>query len=295
MTKLPKAHATKQEKLKGAAADMASATTEATAETALDNLPMLASAVGGAGLQGAAAILADGVVGAVAPGALGVVLNYRLKRMERNLISLVNELSSNLDTVNSRLDSLDSATRDKFTSGKYRDAFLDSVISENESEKVARSVNAFVNLMGEENISDSFALTLFDDLSRLNQLDIRVLRLHYFNPITNYKVGDDHYKLISEENIDDNQYRSIREKLCRLGLLGSKNEEKREKNLEAIQETLIELLKQMGKKSTKLPNPPKIHRISMSDSYSITSMGGKYLELIRPVSETERSAAEAFC
>lgn len=144
--------------------------------------------------------------------------------------------------------------------------------------------------MGEENISDSFALTLFDDLSRLNQLDIRVLRLHYFNPITNYKVDDDYFKLISEENIDDDQYRSIREKLCRLGLLGSKNEEKREKNLEAIQETLVELLKQMGKKSTKLPSPPKIHRINRSDSYSITSMGGKYLELIRPVSEAERAA-----
>lgn len=274
---------------KGIVIDAAIATAESASETTFNNLPMLASAVGEAGLQGAASLLADGIVGAVAPGVLGAVMNYRLKRMERNIIVLIDEMASNLEIVNDRLNALDYDTRSKFTSGKYRDAFLDSVINENESETVARNVNAFVNLMGRESISDSFALTLFDDLARLNRLDIRVLKLHYHNPITNYEVDDDYFRLTTEEDIDDSQYRAIREKLCRLGLLCSKNEEKREKNLEATHETLTELLKQLSSKSPKLPKPPKIQKVSMSDSYSITSLGRQYLELIRPVQEIEES------
>lgn len=277
----------KREEIKSVAIDAMGASAESVAEAALDNLPVLASVMSSAGLQGAAAILADSIIGAVAPGTLGFVLNYRLKRMERNLTMLINEMSANLDTVNRRLDSLDSITRDKFAFGKFRDAFLDGVINENEPEKVTRSVNAFVNLMTQENISDSFALTLFDDLSKLNRLDIRVLKLHYFNPITNYEIDDDYRRLISEEKIDESQYQEIRKKLCRLGLLSSKNDEKREKNIEAIQETLVELLGQLGKKTPKLPKPPKFQRVTRSDSYSITPLGRKYLELIRPVSETE--------
>ena len=272
------------EKAKGIAVDVASATVEASAEVSLDNLPILATALGEAGLQGAANVLADSIVGAVAPGALGLVVNYRLNRMQRNVKHLIDELSSNLDIVNDRLDSLEPVARGKFVEGSYRDAFLDSVGEENEPEKVSQSVNAFVNLMDEENPSDSFVLTLFDDLSRMGKLDVRVLKLHYCNPFTGFEPEDDYFKLITEESIDDSQYRAIREKLCRLGLLGSKNEEKREKNLEATQEAVAELLKQLDKKNPRLPKPPRIQKINRSDSFSITPLGRHYLELMRPIS-----------
>ena len=271
---------------KGIAADFAATSAEAVAETAADNLPLLASAIHDAGFQGAASILADGVVGAIAPGALGFVFGYRMKRTERNLITLINKMSSNIEIVNERLDSLETTVRDKFTNGSYRDAFLDSVVDENEPEKVSRNVNAFINCMAHGNASDSFILTLFDDLSRLNRLDIRVLKLHYHNSITGHIVDDSFDRLIQEEGIDYSEYRTIREKLCRLGLLESKNEEKREKNLEAVQDAVNELLSQLGKKNPKIPKPPKLQRINTSDSYSITSLGRRYLELIRPVQET---------
>lgn len=271
-------------KTKGIAVDVVSATAETSAEVALDNLPVLATALGEAGLQGAANILADSIVGAVAPGALGLVINYRLSRMQRNVKYLIDELSSNLDIVNGRLDSLEPIVRGKFVEGPYRDAFLDSVVEENEPEKVSQSVNAFVNLMDEGSPSDSFVLTLFDDLSRMSKLDVRVLKLHYYNPLAGFEPEDDYLKLTAEESIDDGQYRAIREKLCRLGLLSSRNEEKREKNLEAVQEVVAELLKQLSKKNPRLPSPPRIQTIKRSDSYSITSLGRRYLELMRPIS-----------
>ena len=273
-------------KAKGIAADLAATSAEAVVETAADNLPLLASAIHDAGFQGAASILADGVVGAVAPGALGLAFGYRMRRTERNLIILIDKLSSDIGIVNERLDSLETTVRDKYTNGSYRDAFLDSVVDENEPEKVSRNVNAFINCMAHGNAGDSFVLTLFDDLSRLNRLDIRVLKLHYYNPITEHMVDDSYDRLIQEEGIDHSEYRTIREKLCRLGLLESKNEEKREKNLEAVQDAISKLLSQLGKKNPKIPEPPKLQRISASDSYSITSLGRRYLELIRPVQET---------
>lgn len=272
---------------KDIAIDTTIAATESTAEVALDNLPVLASTLNDAGLQGAAMLLADGVLSAVAPGALGFVLNYRLRRMERNLVTLINELSGRLNIVNERLDSLKPDTREKFINGSYRDAFLDSVVEENEPEKVSRNVNAFVNLMGCDNLDDSFVLSLFDDLTRLNRLDIRVLKLHYYNPFTGYDTDDDYQKLLAEEDINHEQYRAIQKKMLRLGLLDSKNEKKREENLEATQKALAELLKQLEKKNPRLPKPPKIQRINLSDSYSITPLGREYLELIRPISDTQ--------
>lgn len=274
----------KLKKAREIATDTVSAAAETSVELALDNLPILTTAMSEAGLQGAANILADSVVGAIAPGALGLVVNYRLNRMQRNIKHLIDELASNMDIVNNRLDSLEPVVRSKFVEGPYRDAFLDGVINENEPRKVSQDVNAFVNLMAEENPSDSFAITLFDDLSRMSELDVRVLKLHYHNPLTGFESEDDYLKLISEEGIDDSQYRSIREKLCRLGLLSSRNEKKREENLEAVQKAVTELLKQLDKRNPKLPKPPRIQNTSRLDSFSITPLGRHYLELIRPIS-----------
>ena len=277
----------KAKKVREIATDATFAAAETGVEVALDNLPVLATAIGKAGLQGAANILADGIVGAIAPGALGLVVNYRLNRMQRNIKHLIDELAANLDLVNNRLDSLEPAVRNKFIKGPYRDAFLDGVISENEPKKVSQNVNAFVNLMSQKNPRVSFVLTFFDDLSRMNELDIRVLKLHYYNPLTGFDPEDDYFRLINEEGIDDSQYRVVENKLCRLGLLNSRNEEKREKNLEAIQKAVTELLKQLNKKDPRLPKPPNIQRTSLSDSFSITSLGRHYLELIRPISEDQ--------
>lgn len=274
-------------KLAEKAKDASLAIAESGVDTLLDNLPELSGALAQAGLHGAASVVADGVVGAVVPGVFGAVMGYKVRRFEKNVIELVSELSKNMDEVNNRLDRLEENQRRKFSDGVYRDAFLDSIIDENEPDKVAYSVNAFINAMGEGNVSDSFMLALFDDLSRLSRLDIRVLRLHGSSYLSGVQVDDDYVRLMSEEGIDESQYRSIREKLCRFGLLQSKNEEKREKNLELVQDALAELIKQLGSGKPKKMQAPKYKRISNSDSYGITSLGNKYLRMIKPVADSE--------
>lgn len=267
--------------------DASYAITESGTEVVLDNLPELSSVLAHSGLHGAASVVANGVVGAVAPGVFGAVMGYKVRRFERNMIELVSELSVNMDKVNERLDRLEENQRIKFSDGMYRDVFLDSIVNENEPEKVACCVRAFINAMGEESISDSFMVALFDDLSRLSRLDIRVLNLHMGSYFTDDQTGDDYNRLISEEGIDEVQYRSIRQKLCRFGLLQSRNEEKRERNLEEVQEVLANLIKQLSSTKPKSLKAPKYQRITHSDSYKITHLGRRYLEMMRRVDESE--------
>ena len=267
--------------------DASLAIAESGTETVLDNLPRLSGALAQAGLHGAASVVADGVVGAVVPGVFGAVMGYKVRRFERNIIELVSELSANMDKVNNRLNQLEESQRKKFSDGMYRDVFLDSIVNENEPEKVAYCVHAFINAMGEESISDSFMVALFDDLSRLSRLDIRVLNLHGGSYFTEGRTDDDYNRLISEEGIDGRQYRSIRQKLCRFGLLQSKNEEKREQNLEEVQEALADLVKQLSSNKPKRLKAPKYQRITHSDSYAITPLGRRYLRMMRQVNESE--------
>lgn len=267
--------------------DASLAIVESGTETVLDNLPKLSAALTQAGLHGAASVVADGVVGAVAPGVFGAVMGYKVRRFERNVIELISELSASMDKVNERLNRLDENQRRKFSEGMYRDAFLDSIVNENEPEKVVYCVHAFINAMGEEGVSDSFMVALFDDLSRLSRLDIRVLNLHGGSYFTEGRTDDDYNRLISEEGIDESQYRSIRQKLCRFGLLQSKNEEKREQNLEEVQEVLAELIKKINTNKIKKLHDPKYQRITSSDSYAITPLGRRYLRMMRQVDEPE--------
>ena len=268
--------------------DVSLAIVESGTETVLDDLPKLSGALAQAGLHGAASVVADGVVGAVAPGVFGAAMGYKVRRFERNVIELISELSASMDKVNERLDRLDESQRRKFSEGMYRDAFLDSIVNENEPEKVAYCVHAFINAMGEEGVSDSFMVALFDDLSRLSRLDIRVLNLHGGNYFTEGRTDDDYNRLISEEGIDESQYRSIRQKLCRFGLLQSKNEEKREQNLEEVQEVLADLVKQLSSNKPKKLKAPKYQRITHSDSYTITPLGRRYLRMMRRIDESEQ-------
>ena len=64
------------------------------------------------GLSGMASILASGTLGAVAPRALGFVMNYKMNKTERNATLLINGLSQNMDEVNRRLDALESSKRE---------------------------------------------------------------------------------------------------------------------------------------------------------------------------------------
>ena len=269
---------------KEVAQDLAGSTMEVGTSMVLENLPELGVEV--AGIIGNEAVgttiqtLAGGLLGAVAPAALGIKLSFQQKRFERNMIKMVNSVKAKQDLIAQRLDLLEDDVRQKFIDGPYRDVLLDNIVSENQEQKVQDNINGFINLMGVEKPNDDIVFTFFHTLSQMNELDIRVLRL--YRPT--FGIGDDAQEdcmdIMRDENIDYSQYNFIREKLCRLGMLYSQNEERRDANVDILGKTLTELIKQLYAKKPKEVKAPKLKRISTSESYSITKLGRQYLEFI---------------
>ena len=114
----------------------------------------------------------------------------------------------------------------------------------------------------------------------MNELDIRVLRLYRPTFDVDEEDRENFVDIMKEANIGETQYNFIREKLCRLGMLDSKNEERRDENLDIIGKTLTELIKQLYSKKPREVKAPKLNRIYRTESYRITALGRQYLAFI---------------
>lgn len=274
----------KVKRAKETAQDLAGATVEVGVTEFLDNLPELgiaaANIIGNEAVSAAIQTLTGGLLGAVAPAFLGVKLSYQQRRFERNMVKMLNAVVQKQDIIEQRLNQLAPDVRQKFIDGPYRDVLFDNIIAENQEQKVQDNINGYINVMGLENPNDDVIFTFFHTLSQMNELDIRILRLY----LPTYEKGEEGHEtfldVMREENIDESQYNFIREKLCRLGMLDSKNEANRDENLDMLGTTLTELIKQLYSKKPKEVKAPKLKRITRSESYDITRLGRQYLAFI---------------
>lgn len=264
--------------------DLAGSTVEVGTSLVIENLPEFGAEV--AGIIGNEAIgatvqtLTGGLLGAVAPSLLGVKLSFQQKRFERNMIKMVTSLREKQEIIEQRMNQLNPEVQQKFISGPYRDVLLDNIVSENQEQKVQDNINGYINLMGIENPNDDIVFTFFHTLSQMNELDIRILRLYRPTYEMSEEEQESFQDVMRDEDIDQSQYNFIREKLCRLGMLYSKNTEKRDENLDILGEKLIELIKQLHSKKPKEVKAPKLKRITRSESYRITRLGRQYLTFI---------------
>lgn len=274
-------------KTKETAQDLARAALEVGVTEFLDNLPELGTAaaeiIGNEAVSTVIQTLTGGLLGAAAPAFLGVKLSYQQRRFERNIVKMLNVVVQKQGIIEQRLNQLAPEVRQKFIDGPYRDVLFDNIIAENQEQKVQDNINGYINVMGLENPNDDVIFTFFYTLSQMNELDIRILRLYRPTYETGEMGEEDHetfMDVMREENIDESQYNFIREKLCRLGMLDSKNEAKRDENLDMVGKTLTELIKQLYAKKPKEVKAPKLKRIARSESYRITRLGRQYLAFI---------------
>ena len=63
-------------------------------------------------------------------------------------------------------------------------------------------------------------------------------------------------------------------------MLHSKNEERRDENLDILGKTLNELIKQLYSKKPKEVKAPRLNLITRTESYRITFLGRQYLSFI---------------
>lgn len=212
------------------------------------------------------------IFGAVAPRINSAHLSYKEKRLERYVENVLSVMSDRIETLENNFASLNNEMQEKF-SGVYIEWLLDNLYDEKQEEKVPSYVNGYISMMSNE-ANDNLMLIFFDTISQLTQLDIEILKLYSMESL------DDIFELCKRNHLEYEQTEMIKEKLTRLGLLYSRNDEQRDNNLDLIVDYLAKLDRDNRSKNPKGVKIPRIRKPSRSESYDISPLGTSYLKLI---------------
>lgn len=229
----------------------------------------LASVAAGPTLDVVSDVFIDGIASVIIPGAGNMILAYKQNRMERRIEDTLQMLVDRQNEFNDAVNNLQSEVAKSDIKGKYFGMLMDYAIDEPQEEKVKYLVNGYINVARIPHPKEDVVRSFYDTLAQMNLLDLRVFRI--YSPFKN--DSDNAYDVMNDYEIDTFQYDMIREKLARLGLIYSKNDQQREANTDAIVSYLEDLSK--GKK-TKL----KTKKISKSESYRISSYGKRFIKFI---------------
>lgn len=229
----------------------------------------LADAAAGPTLDIVASTMIDGVAGTVIPGVGNMILSYKQNRMERRVGETLQKLVERQDELNQAIENLSIDMEEKIK-GVYFEMLMDYSINEPQDGKIDYLVNGYINIAKSQNPQEDVVRSYYDTLSQMNMLDLRVFRLYTFS---NEDSGDDAYQIMADYQIEDSHYRMVQEKLGRLGLVNSKNEEQRDKNIDAIVEYLEDASK--GKKARL-----KTRKVSRISSFTLSRYGYQFVKFI---------------
>lgn len=212
------------------------------------------------------------LVGAFAPRINGIRLGYKQNRFETRVSSALTLMAKRIDAMEANYAALTEEVQEKFR-GQYVEWLLDNLEVEKQQEKVPYHVNGFINLMSND-ANDNLMLMFFNTINQLTQLDIDVLAMYCMD------AQEDIISLCNRYNLKFEQVAVIKEKLERLGLVYSKNDEKRDNNIDEIVDYLNKVDKDQKKSKPKGVRLPNIKKPNRSTSYAITSLGRDYLKVI---------------
>lgn len=262
----------KKDKIK----DLLSATGEEIVDTTLnsDLIPELITNLLKIGVSEGVAALIGEIAGAAIPGINGVILSIKQKQLERRIVKAIDVIINRLDTLEKNYASLNDEKKEKFST-TYCEWLIDNLQNEKQAEKVPYHVNGYINLMNDE-ANDNLILMFFNTLNELTNLDIDILKIY------SHDLSANIIDVCEKYNLDYNQIRIIKEKLVRLGLLQSRNDEYHDSNLDYVVEYLMKVEQDRKKSKPSGVNfqKSKIKKISRNDSYVITSLGTSYLKII---------------
>ena len=243
--------------------------------TLSDILPEVVKQVSETAVSEATASVICEILGAVFPRINHIRLGWKQNRLERNLTNAIKEL------IATQMQSLLENNQAHMFRTQYCEMMLDAIYDEIQESKVKYGINGYINLMCVDNPSEDMALMFFKTLTELSDLDIKVLKCFSHEHEENY------YTVMREVDITDMQYRFVKEKLERFGLLQSKTDDIRDANLELLIAYLKEIDKQSNfKKPKPVKFPSKIKKLPNSDSHEITSLGRQFLKLTEPISNS---------
>lgn len=242
-----------------------------------DAVPALAEEI----LQGTVLEAASGTVSMISPRIGGIMIAYQQRRWEHNWEKYIQSIYDKQEMFNERLDRLEEEGKNRFKQ-KIFPLVSDFVPNEKQEEKIELIVNGLINIASGINWQEDVVLLFYDVLSQLSLLDLRVLKL-YTPLFIEREHADDIYKIMDECQIDNSQMRMIKEKLERLGLIQSRNEEKMNENIENVVKYVEDIYK--GKKNPKLK---RIKYVPKGESYKITSFGTKFISFFIKIYESKQ-------
>lgn len=255
--------------------DLMDATKEEVGKEVVEKLlPQVIQEAGGFLFDKGVGMLACEIVGSVVPVANNVLLSYKQHRLERNVLNALNIVQNRQTEIEYRMNELLENNRAFIT--QVTEALLDNIVDEIQEKLVEYNVNGYINLLKSDHTNIDLGLMFFKTMSQLNDLDICILKV-YSNLETE---GESIVSICNELDLELNQVQFIKEKLERLGLLQSRNEEMNENNLEMIVKYLEKVKRENRKKNPNDVKVPNLKRVSGTDSYRITSLDRHYLTMI---------------
>lgn len=213
-------------------------------------------------------VFLDGTIGALVPGASSAIFAYKTKRMEQNLIHLIQELGERLAELQSNYEKMSEENR-RLIKEHFSGLICDYVIDEQQEEKIKYFANGFINLTGQENLDFDQTILYLDVLKSLRLIDIQILTDYdYRNNLGKY--DQDFKSYLESRGLDIDSYKMIREKLVRLGILKSSYDDEYQKTMKILNELVDfaislekgKLKKAPGKSSMSLPKERERIKIS---------------------------------
>lgn len=220
-----------------------------------------------------ATVCLDGVAGAVVPGVGNMLLAYQQKQQEKRFSQALVELKSRQEEIDSILKNYEEELKPLIE--RMLDIYFQYSLKNSQEEKVKYLGNGYVNSISVERPQEDVILGFYDTLDQVNILDIRVLKL-YCGDV--FEVSDNYEKVMEDFGIDYSQYKMIRLKLERLGLLESKNDIKQDENIGYIIDYLNAQSK--NKISDAKRALGKMKKIPNGEMFKVTKYGINFMKFI---------------
>jgi hypothetical protein len=213
--------------------------------------------------------LAGGIIGDFLPGTTAIVLSYKQKRFEKNVLALFEQLNKREKELEERLSRLEKT--DKFLS--TFELVMDYVADEPQVDKIQFMANGLLELSKHDEVKDDFVLLYYDTLRDLRMVDIRVLRFYYVEDNPDLKSVRSYDEMLYQLGISEDQYRAVQEKLDRMGLLSTKREQEMNKLADSVNGILDYLGKASQGKNARL----SAKKLSKRDRYTTSKFGREFV------------------
>ncbi|PWW26631.1 hypothetical protein DFO73_110205 [Cytobacillus oceanisediminis] len=229
---------------------------------------------GEGGISTISEVFLEGALGAVIPGASSIIFSYKQKRMEENLLLFIGELQGKVDILEHQYKKM-SEDNKVMLKEFFAGLICDYVIDEQEKEKIKYIANGFISLTGNDQLEVDQTIIYLDILKSVRVIDLRIL----FDLNTGYLIYDQNFhEYLENLGIDSHQYRMIKEKLFRVGLLKSSFDDEYQKIVKKVNDLTDYALSLQKGKPQKLNSNFASFKPKERETISISKLGRGFID-----------------